>query len=164
MAQIPGKIVKAGSSPHTRGARVARTPHQRRDGIIPAYAGSTSARNIAMGSTSDHPRIRGEHDYAKRAPAGLKGSSPHTRGAPSEAAPSCASRADHPRIRGEHSCLLLRECAFVGSSPHTRGAQNTPPGLRALVWIIPAYAGSTSWLSPASTPMRDHPRIRGEHP
>ena len=30
-------------------------------GIIPAYAGSTSARMRSRSTTRDHPRIRGEH-------------------------------------------------------------------------------------------------------
>ena len=34
----------AGSSPHTRGARTNPRPERRRDGIIPAYAGSTRRR------------------------------------------------------------------------------------------------------------------------
>ena len=41
VAQIPGKIVKAGSSPHTRGARRRRARIRAAPGIIPAYAGST---------------------------------------------------------------------------------------------------------------------------
>ena len=30
-------------------------------------------------------------------------------------------------------------------------------------WIIPAYAGSTGWISPGRRRCKDHPRIRGEH-
>ena len=72
---------RGGSSPHTRGApdRTAGLGCRRR--IIPAYAGSTRAAAGTGIGRWDHPRIRGEHDYAKRAHAGLKGSSPHTRGA-----------------------------------------------------------------------------------
>ena len=51
-----------GSSPHTRGA-----PHRNRlpvyrEGIIPAYAGSTAVVLDAGVRDADHPRIRGEHD------------------------------------------------------------------------------------------------------
>ena len=92
-----------GSSPHTRGAprSAATTARPARDhprirgehvpyvgvgradsGIIPAYAGSTSARR-----------------FHRRA---LLGSSPHTRGALIIARVFTCVNGDHPRIRGEH--------------------------------------------------------------
>ena len=98
----------AGSSPHTRGALhdVCAWPFIRRDHprirgehtgghgravaprrIIPAYAGSTLA---GAGS-----------------PTSVRGSSPHTRGAPITSASPWGWCGDHPRIRGEHSLLLL---------------------------------------------------------
>ena len=70
-----------GSSPHTRGAQPLFLAERRDGRIIPAYAGSTDGLPIAEWRRADHPRIRGEHDYIKRAPEGLDGSSPHTRGA-----------------------------------------------------------------------------------
>ena len=112
--------------------------------IIPAYAGSTGA--------FASPKLPG------------KGSSPHTRGAPTPSGRCSSSSRDHPRIRGEHEnaqtvnagCagiipayagstqLVLRsERSAVGSSPHTRGARR--PKHRLL------------------RRRRDHPRIRGEH-
>ena len=51
----------AGSSPHTRGARQTRNRRPYRDGIIPAYAGSTRLDPDRSGVGEDHPRIRGEH-------------------------------------------------------------------------------------------------------
>ena len=50
-----------GSSPHTRGARVVPDGPACRQGIIPAYAGSTRGWANGLGATWDHPRIRGEH-------------------------------------------------------------------------------------------------------
>ncbi|ERH20058.1 hypothetical protein HMPREF0043_00187 [Actinobaculum sp. oral taxon 183 str. F0552] len=50
-----------GSSPHTRGARVAGVPQVGSSRIIPAYAGSTPASAPAIADRRDHPRIRGEH-------------------------------------------------------------------------------------------------------
>ena len=138
---------RAGSSPHTRGALprrplTARLPqdHPRirgehlvvgdgallREGIIPAYAGSTRA-----GGT----------------PRSLPlGSSPHTRGAHTIRELSPKAALDHPRIRGEHACYdhgcrragriipayagstirwSLPPARWQGSSPHTRGARRT---------------------------------------
>ena len=92
-----------GSSPHTRGARRCsallascardhpriRGEHQRDEqaslrqvGIIPAYAGST-----LLGVRLAPP---------------LRGSSPHTRGAPDVHLRNVQKLRDHPRIRGEH--------------------------------------------------------------
>ena len=52
-----------GSSPHTRGAPSARNIAIGSTGIIPAYAGSTTARRASPSVSTDHPRIRGEHYY-----------------------------------------------------------------------------------------------------
>ena len=51
----------AGSSPHTRGAPRHPLRSLRGSGIIPAYAGSTTATNANSRTVTDHPRIRGEH-------------------------------------------------------------------------------------------------------
>ena len=71
----------AGSSPHTRGARLPFRASPRRLRIIPAYAGSTRTRGDAGSQTPDHPRIRGEHALIPLAILAGLGSSPHTRGA-----------------------------------------------------------------------------------
>ena len=113
-----------GSSPHTRGARCRenspaacgrdhpriRGEHAREgqgeggaEGIIPAYAGSTRPMPLSL--------------YQ------LRGSSPHTRGAPHATSRGRHSAEDHPRIRGEH---------VLGW-----GVRVSQPR------IIPAYAGST---------------------
>ena len=55
------------------------------NGIIPAYAGSTSTKAPPTALRRDHPRIRGEHDVDSLDDVDFWGSSPHTRGAPSRA-------------------------------------------------------------------------------
>ena len=132
-----------GSSPHTRGARGGVLVDVAGSGIIPAYAGSTVVAYTPYNDHGDHPRIRGEHRKMRAMAGNLKGSSPHTRGAPpwrqlvaercgiipayAGSTAKCArwrgTSRDHPRIRGEH----LRSCRW--SSLNVR--------------IIPAYAGST---------------------
>ena len=182
--EAPFAMIDAGSSPHTRGAQHNQTPYRRRNGIIPAYAGSTCATRSSTHNRKDHPRIRGEHYAAHKVALEAGGSSPHTRGAPqlidlgvvragiipAYAGSTPRDRAphghtpDHPRIRGEHARTV-------------RGHAD-PPG------IIPAYAGSTcpgrsrppdmAGSSPHTRgapaldvqdrlTWRDHPRIRGEH-
>ena len=139
--------------------------------------------------SADHPRIRGEHRRADPPDRPPPGSSPHTRGAPPDlhgpgpfsgiipayagsttsSGSSSLRAADHPRIRGEHSQAGGWEgwqLASEGSSPHTRGAQIDGERHASALRIIPAYAGSTARPGAGragSWPVRDHPRIRGEH-
>ena len=138
-------IRRAGSSPHTRGARARRS------------SWPTSAR--------DHPRIRGEHPelpealrdgdgiipaYAGSTEAHLRqrtpfeGSSPHTRGARFSAGSPRPPRWDHPRIRGEHHHQSHYSTAGDG--------------------IIPAYAGSTQRAQPLQPERQgSSPHTRGAH-
>ena len=172
-----------GSSPHTRGARLAGQRGDPGVGIIPAYAGSTKFRSPYYNAAQDHPRIRGEHLVVGELVAGERGSSPHTRGAPTGISNQLASqriipayagstattrgrirsREDHPRIRGEHSFEKLPSAIARGSSPHTRGARQSAEWGQQKARIIPAYAGSTRVRSISSWQASDHPRIRGEH-
>ena len=91
-------------------------------GIIPAYAGSTLTVTRGTRWTGDHPRICGEHHLFVLLAQHREGSSPHMRGAPTEALkpdtisgiiPAYAGSTipstvhitlpgDHPRICGEH--------------------------------------------------------------
>ena len=172
-----------GSSPHTRGAPRRRLRNRRHPGIIPAYAGSTMSSLPRTSRDTDHPRIRGEHYSLPRPSYTVKGSSPHTRGAPlffhgvdpglgiipayaGSTHPSRALRSfsrDHPRIRGEHAVDVGPDRRRRGSSPHTRGARLKFGDDHLVDGIIPAYAGSTRAETEGGTRMSDHPRIRGEH-
>ena len=73
------------------------------------------------------------------------------------------SGGDHPRIRGEHPLEIDSLSTEKGSSPHTRGAPVVHRLARLASGIIPAYAGSTTYMPEAGFPVTDHPRIRGEH-
>ena len=136
-------IAERGSSPHTRGALHLMNLDGENYGIIPAYAGSTSA--------------------AYRNRARRDGSSPHTRGAP----PRWPARRTRSRIIPAYAGSTLRAAEdttkFNGSSPHTRGALTADGRQELPERIIPAYAGSTRGASPTPWSKADHPRIRGEH-
>ena len=71
-----------GSSPRMRGTLGRRVVGLCLVGIIPAYAGNTTARNASTKAKRDHPRVCGEH--SRRGSAGLSfgGSSPRMRGTP----------------------------------------------------------------------------------
>jgi len=81
---VPDGTRYGGSSPLTRGAPGISSRHAINKGIIPAHAGST-IRRATVGITSpDHPRSRGEHVLSALLARAVSGSSPLTRGAPSD--------------------------------------------------------------------------------
>ena len=154
--------MRAGSSPHTRGA-----PRVPRHSV----------------SFQDHPRIRGEHAVNFVVKIRWLRDHPRIRGEHGISNPPDYSEGDHPRIRGEHArgvacgrlpqrgiipayagntaLQFVRWCA--GSSPHTRGAQ--PLQLCSLLWWRdhPRIRGEHLATRAPSRSARDHPRIRGEH-
>ena len=131
--------------------------------IIPAYAGSTRRCRWLSCPGRDHPRIRGEHNQEDPHPRRSRGSSPHTRGAPTSSHwPVTLSRII-PAYAGSTAPLVAGPLAPMGSSPHTRGARGAEGVDRAVGRIIPAYAGSTGSTAVSGSATWDHPRIRGEH-
>ena len=182
---LTGLDVKApGSSPRMRGARRLQHPGNRRPGIIPAYAGSTSTMPTSCSPSWDHPRVCGEHGAAGRSTSRPAGSSPRMRGArhncmffvckwgiiPAYAGSTEAQNlvalalGDHPRVCGEHRMSGDVAENAAGSSPRMRGAplEVRRPGREG--GIIPAYAGSTPTKLVRDEAPRDHPRVCGEHP
>ena len=131
----------------------------------------------------DHPHIRGEHDKVIITVYTSMGSPPHTRGtyitvlSPCDGAritPAYAGNInfifnnieiirDHPRIRGEHRRVFSYPMMVVGSPPHTRGTSPNATNTSLKTGITPAYAGNITTGSSHHNPVRDHPRIRGEH-
>ena len=159
----------AGSSPHTRGTRRRRYVPQGLHRFIPAYAGNASTRKRLMASVTVHPRIRGERSEKPAARCLGIGSSPHTRGTPTDRPRRCLQRrfipayagnacgrpaaerqrSVHPRIRGERRITQRARGPAAGSSPHTRG---TLLGIRSPAVadrFIPAYAGNAAPHRPA---------------
>ena len=64
---------------------------------------------------------------------------------------------------GEHEKILLYGDAIPGSSPHVRGALWFSEFFVYSDGIIPACAGSTSFLTNRRVLRWDHPRMCGEH-
>ena len=166
-----------------RGAPWNDEQYGNREGIIPAYAGSTDSSIGPSARRQDHPRVCGEHCCLAPLDTPSEGSSPRMRGAlhvglapggahgiiPAYAGSTLAAGSsaiasrDHPRVCGEHGPdpQILRETA--GSSPRMRGARDGIQALSALGRIIPAYAGSTWVLLCTVMICPDHPRVCGEH-
>ena len=155
---------KTGSSPHTRGALAASLAVESTEGIIPAYAGSTTKTRTATRPWRDHPRIRGEHRSSEFPFSLSSGSSPHTRGAQTNHPQYISPTRIIPAYAGSTHSNTVSTRASAGSSPHTRGARPVSQSSPAPSGIIPAYAGSTGSTSPPPSGTPDHPRIRGEHP
>ena len=157
------RLLVRGSSPRMRGAPHVGGAHRGRQGIIPAYAGSTMAMIIDGIWIGDHPRVCGEHPSNWPDTVKQRGSSPRMRGAqrrtdfrgpvfgiiPAYAGstppmlPPCRIGWDHPRVCGEHAHDDALADLEPGSSPRMRGAHCDSRRLHCLAGIIPAYAGST---------------------
>ena len=163
---------------HRRGER-----QRQREGIIPAYAGSTATTSASSSMIRDHPRVCGEHKTRTETEAMPPGSSPRMRGArrlrvlgggchgiipayagsTGSSAGSAPWRWDHPRVCGEHIVKVDRLARLPGSSPRMRGAREALGAKASDVGIIPAYAGSTGATSATACATEDHPRVCGEH-
>ena len=172
-----------GSSPLTRGKPLGAQALHGAAGLIPAHAGKTCPPSLATISAPAHPRSRGENSTRPHKRTIFRGSSPLTRGKPSERA--CASyltglipahagktswraertqtREAHPRSRGENYIDVIPSMKGFGSSPLTRGKRGVQPGDPAARRLIPAHAGKTAPLRRLSHRTPAHPRSRGEN-
>ena len=112
-----------GSSPLTRGKPIARQNGKNALGLIPAHAGKTPCSRMARTRGTAHPRSRGENTRYWWVTSRRGGSSPLTRGKPTESPerradvrlipahagktarrwPRSAQRWAHPRSRGENA-------------------------------------------------------------
>ena len=151
--------------------------------LIPAHAGKTAPSASTAGSSSAHPRSRGENLRLAEEGMDVLGSSPLTRGKrhhlrrltlPGRLIPAHAGktrsmrarrrpRAAHPRSRGENiqpEAILER---LTGSSPLTRGKRSHGHDLQSRGRLIPAHAGKTACAVPGTCAPRAHPRSRGEN-
>mgnify|MGYP007130110185 CR=1 FL=1 len=151
-----------GSSPRVRGAGVLGGAIRRREGIIPARAGSRHSPTRRPCHAWDHPRACGEQAVCSSAVGRVSGSSPRVRGAatflkyvkecdgiiPARAgsrgafAAACKLDRDHPRACGEQFLKIVEPNGSMGSSPRVRGAVYSGLVVSSLLGIIPARAGS----------------------
>ena len=159
---ITSPIVR-GSSPLTRGKRIAKIAKCALRRLIPAHAGKTASSSRTCHALAAHPRSRGENTRAGCASATSRGSSPLTRGKrvcpearlvetrliPAHAGKTstrwCAHRAEgaHPRSRGENGARVAGLRGLRGSSPLTRGKRRNLHAQKCTDRLIPAHAGKT---------------------
>ena len=81
---VPEEDTVHGSSPLTRGKPALIAADLPESGLIPAHAGKTHSRKEGAVWAKAHPRSRGENEMSAQLSAVAAGSSPLTRGKPSE--------------------------------------------------------------------------------
>ena len=135
---------RSGSSPRGRGKPLGGRHRQRHRGLIPAWAGKTSAVGRYPRSRAAHPRVGGENRKDRRDGPVSTGSSPRGRGKrlirvsvsisrwliPAWAGKTLrilaasALRWAHPRVGGENALGDASACTARGSSPRGRGKRS----------------------------------------
>ena len=173
----------SGSSPRMRGKLDHNAKDMPHRGLIPAYAGKTTAGVLALSASAAHPRVCGEHPVSSNRAAVTRGSSPRMRGKragpgrsggpcgliPAYAGktlvkvPSTREWVAHPRVCGENTCGRGIGFGAFGSSPRMRGklAESLTNDLSG--GLIPAYAGKTSKRRRHLESLAAHPRVCGEN-
>ena len=135
----------AGSSPLTRGKQSELEDEYEAYRLIPAHAGKTTRRISSPIRCGAHPRSRGENWACRWTSTRPRGSSPLTRGKPSDRSSAwrrmglipahagktprtrraCSASGAHPRSRGENIMDMRVSRRPLGSSPLTRGKPAT---------------------------------------
>ena len=152
-----------GSSPRMRGTHEIDRNAGRKPGIIPAYAGNTTAIGAWANQQRDHPRVCGEHFSRTDLRWTLAGSSPRMRGTRDIHPNETGAKGIIPAYAG-NTCELWRDGASPwGSSPRMRGTHLSAGASATYRGIIPAYAGNTNLQGIGIAQWRDHPRVCGEH-
>ncbi|MDB5969453.1 MAG: Domain of uncharacterized function [Hydrocarboniphaga sp.] len=151
-----------GSSPLTRGTRVALDGSLLEIRFIPAHTGNARSPRDELPNKPVHPRSHGERLAACSQYSSRNGSSPLTRGTRRKSCIHCSPRPVHPRSHGERDCTLIERKASGGSSPLTRGTLDRIAWLRRCIRFIPAHTGNArpSIARAGGNPV--HPRSHGE--
>ena len=152
-----------GSSPRMRGTRQAFQLLGVPPGLIPTYAGNTTAAKNTNTHHRAHPHVCGEHVSRVEHGASLLGSSPRMRGTPHSLTltrtmkgliPTYAGNTGayhttapttgaHPHVCGEHSDWVTNKIPQAGSSPRMRGTPGVAVDPGRDPGLIPTYAGNT---------------------
>ena len=157
-------VLRAGSSPLTRGKRAGNTVDLQASGLIPAHAGKTLRSRRLEKLAAAHPRSRGENLRLVRWSVTVRGSSPLTRG-------KLATVSHRPQSTGlipAHAGKTFLLCAyrrFAPAHPRSRG-ENTDPSACAdgPPGSSPLTRGKRPRLQPQPHAGGAHPRSRGENP
>ena len=172
-----------GSSPRGRGKHATRDDAYTAAGLIPAWAGKTRRHARRARRKPAHPRVGGENSPTPPPTAHAAGSSPRGRGklaalsdeqASTRLIPAWAGKTTwppawigaswaHPRVGGENNVRFHVNAIDTGSSPRGRGKRKCHERPRRSQRLIPAWAGKTSAIHPATRACPAHPRVGGEN-
>ena len=152
-----------GSPPLMRGPRDRAVVDGHGPGITPAYAGTTSGVTGYLGSDiGSPPLMRGpliifiNRVHNHRITPAYAGTTLLPRS-------SLPSGPDHPRLCGDHQACAARPQRIAGSPPLMRGPPKEEKVFGSNLRITPAYAGTTLFRERGVSPVRDHPRLCGDH-
>ena len=98
------RVAKVGSSPRSRGTRIAGRRAIRMVRFIPALAGNTSVRLVTASLLPVHPRARGEHRGGLLGLPYVGGSSPRSRGTRIIGSPRNSPGRFIPALAGNTPC------------------------------------------------------------
>ena len=172
-----------GSSPRGRGKRGASPAPVCNLGLIPAWAGKTSASCLLPCTLTAHPRVGGENRQALARLDAAGGSSPRGRGKPRSGRaryratgliPAWAGKTGrarllpfpttaHPRVGGENISGHFLVVLIEGSSPRGRGKLFITHNALQYIRLIPAWAGKTLRGHYRHGRGAAHPRVGGEN-
>ena len=180
---VAGGNKETGSSPRGRGKPVVGGHGDLRPGLIPAWAGKTTACGRSTRPGKAHPRVGGENSFVGHRLVDCFGSYPRGRGKRTSLAAGargqglipawagktltrgtsrCTRRA-HPRVGGENPRPRGQHTAGRGSSPRGRGKRPAREPFPRPERLIPAWAGKTSVIHSAPPSPWAHPRVGGEN-
>ena len=152
-------------------------------GLIPAWAGKTSGRDVTSGHGAAHPRVGGENIRGPHPVQALRGSSPRGRGKRGFGGIACVvdrlipawagktrrnarsghAHPAHPRVGGENRGQIRITWKTTGSSPRGRGKRHGWTLYSGRSRLIPAWAGKTLRRLAGRLGRQAHPRVGGEN-
>ena len=176
-------VSSSGSPPRVREPPPYTDHISRYRGITPACAGTTQLFGTSDPFREDHPRVCGNHMDAEELLRLKQGSPPRVREphlfkkdrqGNAGITPACAGTTktmangsermeDHPRVCGNHTAEGGGLYSVVGSPPRVREPRESHDYGWEALRITPACAGTTITRRWVIEPLRDHPRVCGNH-
>ena len=151
-----------GSSPRMRGTRGQQLHALDFAGLIPTYAGNTSALGMHCCIGSSSPRMRGTR-LINRIQVTRRGLIPTYAGNTCSRLVRLGLGWAHPHVCGEHAAAPTTSAPPLGSSPRMRGTPWFQAQHPEWVGLIPTYAGNTYWRARIRKSWWAHPHVCGEH-
>ena len=174
---------ETGTPPRRRGPQRGHGRELRGERNTPASAGTTASRRGRPASTTEHPRVGGDHTPGwnvvpyesgtpprRRGPHGGEGRlDRYRRNTPASAGTTMTDllhpriMTEHPRVGGDHRQPWRGPGPSTGTPPRRRGPRHQHGAHRQPRRNTPASAGTTTGSIPCRTTRTEHPRVGGDH-